>query len=200
MPSKPAGKNKRSRSSKADPEEPPAKQPTQPQVVRTVTLEGEAVSKDKASEFNCNVSLKHIPAPDRSYIFKSDAEGGEGEFDDDGQEENDYKVEIPGLNGDEDEEDAPNDHQPSKSDSKAEPDDEGDIGKEEHPKRKSHKDKKKKHSSHNKKSKVEGEEDPDEPEVPFLQRLRNVRYKKFCEDTDEANYIKGHPSRPGVLA
>ena len=193
MPSKPAGKNKRSRSSKADPEEPPAKQPTQPQVVGTVTLEGEAMSKDKASKFNCNVSLKHIQAPDGSYIFKSDADkGGEGEFDDDGEEENDYKVKIPGLNGDEDEDDAPNDHQPSKSDSKVEPDDEGDIGEEELPKRKSHKDKNKKHSSHSKRSKVEEEEeDPDEPEVPFLQWLRNVRYKKFCEDTDEANYVKG---------
>ena len=192
MPSKPAGKNKWSRSSKADPEEPPAKRPTQPQVVRTVTLEGEAMSKDEASEFNCNISLKHIQAPDGSYIFKSDAdEGGEGEFNDDGEEENDYKVEIPGLNGDEDEDDAPNDRQPSKSDSKTEPDDEGDIGKEEHAKRKSHKDKKKKHSSHSRRSKVEEEEDPDEPEVPFLQWLRNVRYKKFCEDTDEANYIKG---------
>ena len=38
---------------------------------------------------------------------------------------------------------------------------------------------------------MEEEEDPDEPEVPFLQRLRNVCYKKFCEDTDEANYVKG---------
>ena len=65
-----------------DPEEPPAKQPTEPQVVRTVTLEGEALSKDKASEFDC------IQAPDGSYIFKSDGdEGGEGEFDDDGEEE-----------------------------------------------------------------------------------------------------------------
>ena len=72
-----------------------------------------------------------------------------------------------------------------------EPDDEGDIGEEEPPKRKSHKDKKKKRSSHSKRSKVEEEEDPDEPEVPFLQRLQNVRYKKFCEDTDEANYVKG---------
>ena len=192
MPSKLARKNKRSRSSKADPEELPAKWPTQPQVVGTVTLEGEAMSKDKASEFNCNISLKHIQAPDGSYIFKSDAdEGGEGEFDDDGEEENDDKVKIPGLNGDEDEDDAPNDHQPSKSDSKAEPDDEGAIGGEEPPKRKSHKDKKKKRSSHSKRSKVEEEEDPDEPEVPFLQRLQNVHYKKFCEDTDEANYVKG---------
>ena len=173
MPSKPTRKNKQSRSSKADPEEPPAKWPTQPQVVGTVTLEGEAMSKDKSSEFNCNVSLKCIQAPDGSYIFKSDAdEGDEGEFDDDGEEENDYKVEIPSLNGDDDEDDAPNDHQPSKSDSKMEPDDEGDIGEEEHPKRKSHKDKKKKHSSHSRRSKVEEEEeDPDEPEVPFLQRL-----------------------------
>ena len=150
------------------------------------------MSKDKASEFNCNVSLKHIQAPDGSYIFKSDAdEGGKDEFNDDGEEENDYKVEIPGLNGDKDEDDAPNNHQPSKSDSKMEPDDEGDIGKEEHPKRKSHKDKKKKRSSHSRRSKVEEEEDPDEPEVPFLQWLRNVRYKKFCEDTGEANYVKG---------
>ena len=51
------------------------------------------MSKDKASEFSCNVSLKRIQAPDGSYIFKSDAdEGGEGEFDDDGEEENDDKV------------------------------------------------------------------------------------------------------------
>ena len=195
LPSKLAGKNKRSRFSKADPDEPPAKQPTQPQVVGTVTLEGEAMSKDKASEFDCNVSLKHIQAPDGSYIFKSDAvKGGEGEFDDDGEEENNDKVEIPGLNGDEDEDDAPDDHQPSKSDSKAEPDDEGDIRKEEPSKKKSHKDKKgsskKRRSSHSQRSKVEEEEDPDESEVPFLQRLRNVHYKKFCEDTDEANYIK----------
>ena len=42
-----AGKNKRTRSSKADPKEPPAKWYTQPQVVGSVTLEGEAVSKDK---------------------------------------------------------------------------------------------------------------------------------------------------------
>ena len=172
VPSKPAGKNKRSRSSKADPEEPPAKRPTQPQVAGTVTLEGEAMSKDKASEFKCNVSLKHIQAPDGFYIFKSDAdEGGKGEFDDDGEEENDYKVKIPGLNGDNDKDDAPNDRQTSKLDSKMEPDDEGDIGEEEHPKRKSHKDKKKKRSSHSRKSKVEEEEDPDEPEVPFLQWL-----------------------------
>ena len=108
-----------------------------------------------------------------------------------GREEDDCKVEIPGLNGDDNEDDAPNDRQTSKSDSKMEPDDEGDIGKEEHPKRKSHKDKKKKRSSHSRKSKVEEEEDLDEPEVPFIQRLRDVRYKKFCEDTDEANYIKG---------
>ena len=200
MPSKPVGKNKWSRSSKADPDELPAKQPTQPQVVGIVTLEGEAMSKDKASEFDCNISLKHIQAPDGFYVFKSDAdEGGEGEFDDDGEKENDDKVMIPGLNEylkeDEDEDDAPNDHQPSKSDSKVEPDDEGDIGKEEPPKKKSHKDKKgsskKKHFSHSKRSKVEEEEDPDESEVPFLQWLQNVRYKKFCEDTDEANYVKG---------
>ena len=159
MSSKPAGKNKRSRSSKVDPEELPAKWPTQPQVVGTVTLEGEAMSKDKASEFKCNVSLKCIQASDGSYIFKLDGdEGGEGEFDDDGEEENDYKVKIPGLNGDEDDDDddddddAPNDCQPSKSDSKMEPDDEGDIGEEEHPNKKSHKDKKKKCSSHSRKS------------------------------------------------
>ena len=195
MSSKPAGKNKRSRSSKADPDKPPAKRPTQPQVVGTVTLEGEAMSKDKASEFKCNISLKCIQASEGSYIFKSDGdEGGEGEFDDDDEEEDDCKVEIPGLNGDDDkdddDDDAPNDHQPSKSDSKMEPDDEGDIGEEEHPKKKSHKDKKKR-SSHNRKSKVEEEEDLDEPEVPFIQRLQNVHYKKFCEDTDEANYVKG---------
>ena len=148
--------------------------------------------RDKASEFNCNISLKRIQAPDGSYIFKLDAdEGGEGEFDDDGKEENDYKVKIPSLNGDEEEDDAPNNHQPSKLDSKMEPDDEGDIGEEEHPKRKSHKDKKKKHSSHSRRSKVEEEEDPDEPKVPFLQWLRNVCYKKFCEDTDEVIYVKG---------
>ena len=29
------------------------------------------------------------------------------------------------------------------------------------------------------------------PEVPFKQRLRKVRYRKFLEDTDEANYVKG---------
>ena len=115
-----------------------------------------------------------------------------GEFDDDEEEEDDSKVEIPGLNGDGDEDDAPNNRQTSKSDSKMEPDDEGDIGEEEHPKKISHRDKKKKRSSHNRKSKVEEEEDDlDEPEVPFIQRLRNVRYKKFCKDTDEANYIKG---------
>ena len=173
MPNNPAGKNKRSRSSKADPEEPPAKWPAQPQVVRTVTLEGEAMSKDKASEFKCNVSLKRIQASDGSYIFKSDGdEGGEGEFDDDEEEEDDCKVEIPDLNGDSDEGDAPNDRQTSKLDSKTEPDDEEDIGEEEHPKKKSRKDKKKKCSSHNKKSKVEEEEeDLDEPEVPFIQRL-----------------------------
>ena len=136
---------------------------------------------------------EHIRASDGSYVFKSDGdEGGEGEFDDDEEEEDDCKVEIPGLNGDNDEDDAPNDRQTSKSDSKTEPDDEEDIGEEEHPKKKSHKDKKKKRSSHNRKSKVEEEEeDLDEPEVPFTQRLRNVRYKKFCEDTDEANYVKG---------
>ena len=129
-----------------------------------MTLEGEAMSKGKASEFNCNVSLKCIQAPDGSYIFKSDAdEGGEGEFDDDGEEENDYKVMIPGLNGDEDEDDAPNDRQPSKLDSKMEPDEEEDIDEEELPKRKSHKDKKKKHSSHSRKSKVEEEEDLHRP-------------------------------------
>ena len=187
-----AGKNKRSRSSKADPEEPPGKQPTQPQVVGTVTLEGEVMSKDKASECKCNVSLKRIQASDRSYIFKSDGdEGGKGEFDDDEEEEDDCKVEIPGLNGNDDEDDAPNNRQTSKLDSKTEPDDEGDIGEEEHPKKKSHKDKKKKRSSHGRRSRVEEEEDLDEPEVPFIQRLRDVRYKKFCEDTDEANYVKG---------
>ena len=194
MPSNSARKNKRSRSGKADPEEPPAKWPTQPQVVGTVTLEGEAVSKDKASEFKCNVSLKCIPASDGSYIFKSDGdEGGEGEFsDDDEGEEDDCKVEIPDLNGDGDEGDAPNDRQTSKSDSKTEPDEEEDIGEEKHPKKKSCKDKKKKHSSHNKKSKAEEEEeDLDEPEVPFIQRLQKVCYKKFCKDTDEANYVKG---------
>ena len=159
-PSNLAGMNKRTRSSKADPEEPPAKWPTQPQVVGTVTLEGEAVSKDKASELKCNVSLKRIPASDGFYIFKSDVdEGGEGQFDDDDEEEeDDCKVEMPDLNGDGDEGDAPNDHQTSKSDSKTEPDDEEDIGEEEHPKKKSRKDKRKKHSSHNKKSKVAEEE------------------------------------------
>ena len=85
------------------------------------------------------------------------------------------KVKIPGLNGDEDEDDAPNDNQPSKSDSKVEPDDEGDIGEEEPSKKKSHKDKrgslKRKCSSHSKRSKVDEEEDPDESEVPFLQQL-----------------------------
>ena len=90
MPSNSTGKNKPTRSSKADPEESPAKQPTQPQVVGSVTLEGEAVSKDKASKLKCNVSLKRIPASDGSYIFKSDGdEGGEGEFDDDDDEEED---------------------------------------------------------------------------------------------------------------
>ena len=140
-----AGKNKRTRSSKADPEEPPAKRHTQPQVVGSVTLEGEAVSKDKASKLKCNVSLKCIPASDGSYIFKSD--GGEGEFDDeDEEEEDDCKIEIPDLNGDGDEGDAPNNRQNSKSDSKTEPDDEEDIDEEEHPKKKSRKDKRKKHS------------------------------------------------------
>ena len=98
---------------------------------------------------------------------------------------------YPDLNGDSDEGDAPNNRQTSKSDSKTEPDDEEDTGKEEHPKKKSHKDKNKKRSSHNKKSKVEEEEeDPDEPEVPFIQWLQKVCYKKFCKDTDEVNYIK----------
>ena len=180
MPSNSARKNKRARSSKADPEEPPAKRPTQPQVVGSVTLDGEAVSKDKASKLKCNVSLKRIPVSDGSYVFKSDGdEGGEGEFDDD--EEDDCKVEIPDLNGDGNEGDAPNDCQTSKSDSKMEPDDEEDNGKEEHPKKKSRKDKRKKHSSHSKKSKAEEEEDdeeeeeekeePEVPEVPFKQRL-----------------------------
>ena len=96
------------------------------------------MSKDKASEFKCNVSLKRIQASDGSYIFKSGGdEGGEGEFDDDEEEEDDCKVKIPGLNGDGDEDDAPNDRQTSKLDSKMEPDDEGDIGEEEHPKTKS---------------------------------------------------------------
>ena len=186
-PSNSAGKNKRIRSSKADPEEPPAKWPTQPQVVGSVTLEGEAMSKDKASKLKCNVSLKRIPASDGSYIFKSDGdEGGKGEFNDDEEEEEDNcKVEIPDLNGDGDEGDAPNDRQNSKSDSKMEPDDEEDIDEEEeeHPKKKSRKDKRKKHSSHNKKSKEE-EEELEEPEVPFEQRLRKVCYKKFLKDTD----------------
>ena len=97
MPSNSAEKSKWSRSGKVDPEELPAKWPTQPQVVGTVTLEGEAVSKDKVSEFKCNVSLTRIQASDGSYIFKSDGdEGGEGEFNDDvEEEENDCKVEIP---------------------------------------------------------------------------------------------------------
>ena len=83
-----AGKNKRSRSSKADPEEPPSKWPTQSQVVKTVTLEGEAMSKSRASGFKCNVALKRIRASDGSYIFKSDGdEGGEGKFDDEEEEE-----------------------------------------------------------------------------------------------------------------
>ena len=157
------------------------------------------MSKDKASEFKCNISLKRIQASDGSYIFKLDGDkGGEGEFDDDDDEEDDCKVEIPGLNGDSNEDDAPNNRQTSKSDSKTEPDNEGDIGEEEHPKRKSHKDKKKKRSSHSRKSKVEEEEeDLDEPEVPFVQQLRDVCYKKFCEDTDEANYIKGILLGPG---
>ena len=95
MSSNPAGKNKWSRSSKGDPDEPPVKRPTQPQVVGTVTLEGEAMSKDKASEFKCNVSLKCIQASNGSYIFKSDGDkGGEGEFNDDEEEEDDCKVEI----------------------------------------------------------------------------------------------------------
>ena len=200
MPVKPAVGNKRSRPSEADPEELPAKRPIQPQVVRTATLESEAVSKNKASGLDCNVSLKRIQAPDGFYVFKSDGdEGGEGEFDDDEEEEDDDKVVIPGLNEhleeDDDEDDTPNNRQPSKSDSKMEPDDEGDIDKEEPSKKKSHKDKrgssKKKHSSHSKRSNVEEEEDPDESEVSFLQQLQNVRYKKFCEDTDKANYIKG---------
>ena len=141
-----------------DPEEPPTKWPTQPQAVGLVTLEGEAVSKDKASKLKCNVSLKHIPAPDGSYIFKSD--GGEGEFnDEEEEEEGDSKIKIPDLNGDGDEGDAPNNRQNSKSDSKTEPDDEEDIDEEEHPKKKSRKDKREKHSSHNKKSKAEEEED-----------------------------------------
>ena len=76
MPSNSAGQNKRTRSSKVDPEEPPAKRPTQPQVVRSVTLEGEAMSKDKASKLKCDVSLKHIPASDGSYVFKSDGDEG----------------------------------------------------------------------------------------------------------------------------
>ena len=201
MPSNLAGKNKWSRSSKADPEEPPAKWPTQPQVVGTVTFEGEAMSKDKASEFKCNMSPWNTSRPQTgpTYLSRIGDEGGKGEFDDDddGEEENNYKVKIPGLNGDDDDDDdddddAPNDRQPSKSDCKMEPDDEGDIGEEEHPKKKSHKDKKKKRSFHNRKSKVEEEEeDLDEAEVPFIQWLWDVRYKKFCEDTDEANYVKG---------
>ena len=176
-----AGKNKRARPSKADPEELPAKWPTQPQVVGSVTLDGEAVSKDKASRLKCNVSLKCIPASDGSYIFKSDGdEGGKGVFDDD-NDDDDCKVEIPDLNGDDNEGDAPNDCQTSKSDSKAEPDDEEDDGEEEHPKKKSCRDKRKKHSSHSKKSKAEEEEDDEEeeeeeeehevPEVPFKQQL-----------------------------
>ena len=154
------------------------------------------MSGDKASAFICNVTLKRIWTSDRSYMFKSDGdEGGEGEFDDDREEDNDDKIKIPILNGDEDEEEALDDLHPSKSDSKAEPDDEEDIDKKEPPKKKSHKDNKgsskKNHSCHHKRSKEEEEEDHDEPEVPFLQWLQNVCYKKFCEDTDEANYIKG---------
>ena len=61
------------------------KRPTQPQVVRSVTLEGEAMSKDKASKLKCNVSLKRIPASDGSYVFKSD--GDKGEFGDEDEEE-----------------------------------------------------------------------------------------------------------------
>ena len=143
-PSNSAGQNKRTRSSKADPEELPAKWPTQPQVVGSVTLEGEAMSKDKASKLKCNVSLKCILASDGSYIFKSD--GDKGEFgDEDEEEDDDCKIEIPDLNGDGNEGDAPNNRQNSKSDSKMEPDDEEDIDEEEeeHPKKKSHKDKRK---------------------------------------------------------
>ena len=89
-----AGLNKRTRSSKADPEEPPAKRPTQPRAVGPRTLEGEAASKGKASKLKCNVSLKRILTSDRSYIFKSD--GGEGEFDDEDEEEEDNSgIEIP---------------------------------------------------------------------------------------------------------
>ena len=200
MPNDSAGKNKQTRPAKVDPEEPPTKQPTRSQAVRSATLEGGAVSKDKASKLKCNVSLKCIPAPDGSYIFKSD--GGEGEFDDeDEEEEDDDKIEIPDLNGNGDEGDAPNIRQNSKSDSKTEPDDEEDIDEEEHPKKKSHKDKREKHSSHNKKSKAEEEEDDEEeeeeeeepkvPTVPFKQRLRKACYRKFLMDTDEANYVKG---------
>ena len=199
-PNNSARKNKRTRPNKVETEELPTKWPTQPQVVRLVTLKGEAVSKDKASKLKCNISLKCIPASDGSYIFKSD--GGEGEFDDEDEEEeeeDDGKIEIPDLNGDGDEGDAPNNRENSKSDSKTEPDDEEDIDKEEHPKKKSHKDKREKHSSHNKKSKAEEEEEEEEeepeepkvPKVPFKQQLRKARYKKFLEDTDEANYVKG---------
>ena len=202
-PSNSVGKNKQARSSKADPEELPAKRPTQPQVVGSVTLDGEAVSKDKASRLKCNISLKCIPASDGSYVFKSDGDkGGKGEFnDDDDDDDDDCKVKIPDLNGDDNKGNAPNDRQTSKLDSKMEPDDDEDDGEEEHPKKKSHRDKRKKHSSHSKKSKAEEEEDdkeeeeeeeePEVPEVPFKQRLRKARYKKFLEDTDEANYIKG---------
>ena len=138
------------------------------------------MSKDKASRLQCNISLKCIPASDGSYIFKSDGDkGGEGEFDDDNEDDN-CKVEIPDLNGDDDEGNAPNDHQTSKSDSKVEPDDEEDNGEEEHPKKKSRREKTKKHSSHSKKSKAEEEDDeeeeeeeeePEVPKVPFQQRL-----------------------------
>ena len=201
MPNDSTGKNKRTRPAKVDPEEPPTKRPTRSQAVRSVTLEGGAVSKDKASKLKCNVSLKRIPAPDGSYIFKSDE--GEGEFDDKDEEEEDGgKIEIPDLNGNGDEGDAPNNCQNSKSDSKTEPDDEEDIDEEEHPKKKSRKDKRGKHSSHNKKSKAEEEEEdeeeedkePEEPKVPvvpFKQQLQKARYRKFLKDTDEANYIKG---------
>ena len=207
MPNNSAGQNKRTRSSKADPEELPAKRPTQPRAVGPRTLEGEAVSKGKASKLKCNVSLRHILTSDGSYIFRSD--GDEGEFDDeDEEEEDDCKIEIPDLNGDGDEGDAPSHHQNSKSDSKTEPDDKEEDDEEEHPKKKSSKDKRKKHSSHNEKSKADEEEDdeeeeeeeeeepekpekPEVPEVPFERRLRKCCYKKFLKDTDEANYIKG---------
>ena len=163
VPNNSTGKNKRTRSTKVDPEELPTKWPTQPQAVGLVTLEGEAVSKDKASKLKCNVSLKCILASDGSYIFKSD--GGKGEFDDEDKEEEDVgKIEIPDLNRNGNKGDAPNNHQNSKSDSKMEPDDEEDIDEEEHPKKKSRKDKREKHSSHNKKSKAEEEEEDEEEE------------------------------------